>query len=44
MKGVRKRDLNTTYFPRRPGGIVKDDTLFLTIVSYDEHGRATPMI
>lgn len=44
MKGVRKRDVNTTYFPRRPGGIVKDDTLFLTIVSYDEHGRPTPMI
>lgn len=44
MKGVRKRDINTTYFPRRPGGIVKDDTLFLTIVSYDEQGRPTPMI
>ncbi|MCM3584230.1 phospholipase D family protein [Mesobacillus maritimus] len=44
MKGIRKRDLNTTYFPRRPGGIVKEDTLFLTIVSYDEQGRPTPMI
>jgi HKD family nuclease len=44
MKGVRKRDLNTTYFPRRPGGIVEGDTLFLTIVSYDEHDRPTPMI
>lgn len=44
MKGVRKRDLNTTYFPRQPGGIQKDDTMFLTIVSYDEQGRPTPMI
>jgi hypothetical protein len=44
MKGVRNRSLNTTYFPRRPGGILKDDTLFLTIVSYDEQGRPTPMI
>lgn len=44
MKGVRKRDLNTTYFPRQPGGIQKDDTMFLTIVSYDEQDRPTPMI
>lgn len=44
MKGIRRRDLNTTYFPRRPSGIVKDDTLFLTIVSFDENDRPTPMI
>jgi HKD family nuclease len=44
MKGTRNRELIKTYFPRRPGGIVKDDTLFLTIVSYDEQGRPTPMI
>lgn len=44
MKGYRKRDLNTTYFPRRPSGILKNDTLFLTIVSYDEQGKPTPMI
>lgn len=44
MKGIRKRDLKTTYFPRQPSGILKDDILFLTIVSYDEHGKATPMI
>lgn len=44
MKGKRKRDLNTTYFPRKPSGIGKGDTLFLTIVSYDEQGHPTPMI
>lgn len=44
MKGNRKRILNTTYFPRKPGSIQKDDTLFLTIVSYDEQNRPTPMI
>ncbi|MGX1902689.1 phospholipase D-like domain-containing protein [Thermolongibacillus altinsuensis] len=44
MKGIRNRDLKTTYFPRRPSGITKDDTLFLTIVSYDEQGQPTPMI
>lgn len=44
MKGVRKRDFKTTYFPRKPSGISKDDTLFLTIVSYDEQGKAMPMI
>ncbi|WNF35225.1 phospholipase D family protein [Bacillaceae bacterium IKA-2] len=44
MKGIRKRDLNETFFPRRPSGILMDDTLFLTIVSYDEQERPTPMI
>jgi len=44
MKGSRNRNLNATFFPRRPGGITKDDILFLTIVSYDEEGRPTPMI
>lgn len=44
MKRIRHRDLNTTYFPSRPSGIVKDDTLFLTIVSFDENDRPTPMI
>lgn len=44
MKGDRKRTLNITYFPRKPGSIKNDDTLFLTIVSYDEQNRPTPMI
>lgn len=44
MKGDRRRTLNKTYFPRKPGSIQKDDTLFLTIVSYDEQNRPTPMI
>lgn len=44
MKGVRKRDLNQTFFPTRPSGIKKDDMLFLTIVSYDENNQPTPMI
>lgn len=44
MKGSRKRDLKQTFFPRRPSGIKKDDTLFLTIVSYDELNQPTPMI
>lgn len=44
MKGVRKRDLNETFFPRRPSGIQAEDTLFLTIVSYDEYNNPTPMI
>ncbi|MBA2879252.1 HKD family nuclease [Anoxybacillus kamchatkensis] len=44
MKGVRKRDLNRTFFPTRPSGIKKGDLLFLTIVSYDENNQPTPMI
>ncbi|TQR40176.1 phospholipase D family protein [Paenibacillus popilliae] len=44
MKGDRRRTLNTTYFPRKPGSIQNGDTLFLTIVSYDEQNRPTPMI
>lgn len=44
MKGVRRRDLNETFFPRKPSGIQDGDTLFLTIVSYDEHNNPTPMI
>ncbi|WP_270620090.1 phospholipase D family protein [Paenibacillus macerans] len=44
MKGVRRRTLNFTYFPRRPRSIQKEDTLFLSIVSYDEDGEPTPMI
>ncbi|GJM78236.1 hypothetical protein HMSSN139_07320 [Paenibacillus sp. HMSSN-139] len=28
MKGDRRRTLNKTYFPRKPGSIQKDDTLF----------------
>ncbi|NOJ73561.1 phospholipase D family protein [Paenibacillus alvei] len=44
MKGERRRNLNITYFPRKPGSIQNEDTLFLTIVSYDEQNRPTPMI
>jgi len=44
MKGERNRDLYSTYFPRQPSGIAEGDTLFLTIVSYDEVDRPTPMI
>lgn len=44
MKGDRRRTLNITYFPRKPGSIQNGDTLFLTIVSYDEQNRPTPMI
>ncbi|MCL9662058.1 phospholipase D family protein [Paenibacillus hunanensis] len=44
MKGSTSELLNTTYFPRRPSGIAKGDTLFITLVSYDEHNRPTPMI
>ncbi|MCQ6264707.1 phospholipase D family protein [Fictibacillus sp. WQ 8-8] len=44
MKGVRKRDLNQTFFPRRPSGIEKGDILFLTIVSMDDKDVPTPMI
>jgi hypothetical protein len=44
IKGVRKRDLIQTFFPRRPSGILKDEILFLTIVSYDEQKKPTPII
>ncbi|WP_164783156.1 phospholipase D family protein [Paenibacillus amylolyticus] len=44
MKGERRRNLNVTYFPRKPGSIQSEDTLFLTIVSYDEQNKPTPMI
>ncbi|BBH24053.1 hypothetical protein Back11_53980 [Paenibacillus baekrokdamisoli] len=44
MKGERRRTLDLTYFPRKPGSIQSEDTLFLTIVSYDEHDKPTPMI
>lgn len=44
MKGVRKRDLNETFFPRKPTGIKNGNTLFLTIVSYDQDKNPTPMI
>jgi hypothetical protein len=44
MKGKRNRDLNQTFFPKRPSGIKKGDLLFLTIVSTDENNDPTPMV
>lgn len=43
MKGERRRTLDVTYFPRKSGSIQSEGTLFLTIVSYDEHNRPTPI-
>jgi len=44
IKGRRKRDLNQTFFPKRPSGVKEGDLLFLTIVSYDKEERPTPLI
>ncbi|WP_442602812.1 hypothetical protein [Paenibacillus sp. KN14-4R] len=44
MKDERRCTLDVTYFPRKPGSIQSEDTLFLIIVSYDEQNRPTPMI
>jgi HKD family nuclease len=44
LKGKRNRALEKTHFPRRPGSIEKDHTLFIAIVSYDKEKNPTPMI
>jgi hypothetical protein len=44
LKGKKNRALEKTHFPRRPGSIGKDHTLFIAIVSYDKEKNPTPMI
>lgn len=40
----KRGDPSITMFPKRPQGIKSEDILYLTVVSYDNHNKPTPVI
>jgi len=41
---ARRGDPKITMFPKKPKGIKAEDILYLTVVSYDNRGKPTPVI